>query len=70
MRRGEADHADIMCEVFPAKLSAKAEFLCLDQQFLFQLQIAERLAVSITFSRQRVIVVCAGQFHRFKGTFR
>lgn len=38
----QADHADIMCEVFPAKLSAKAEFLCLDQQFLFQLEIAER----------------------------
>lgn len=38
----QTDNADVVREVFTAKLRAKTEFLCLFQQFLFQLDIAER----------------------------
>lgn len=51
----QTDHADIMGEVFPAKLRAQAEVLCFLKQFLFELNITERLTVFVAFGGQRVI---------------
>ena len=66
----QADHADIMCEVFPAKLSAKAEFL---RPSAVLVPVADRGTPGREHYLQsvaRVIVVCAGQLHRFEGAFR
>ncbi|EHC72154.1 hypothetical protein LTSEMON_5984, partial [Salmonella enterica subsp. enterica serovar Montevideo str. S5-403] len=43
-----------MGEIFPAELGAEAKFMRFFQQFLFQVEIAECLAVLVTFRRQRV----------------
>jgi hypothetical protein len=52
----QANHADIVGEVFAAELRAEAEILRFQQQLLLQLNIAERLAVLVTFGRQAVVV--------------
>ncbi|MNT81757.1 hypothetical protein D3C72_2213830 [compost metagenome] len=52
----QADYANIVGEIFPAELSAQAQILRFQQQFLLQLNIAERLAVFVTFCRQAVVV--------------
>lgn len=66
----QADHADIVCEVFTAELRAEAEVLRFLEQFLFELNIAERLAVFITFRRQRVVVARGSELHGFQRGFR
>lgn len=43
----QTDNANVVREVFTAKLRAKTEFLGLFQQFLFQLDIAERLTMFV-----------------------
>ena len=53
----QADHADIVGEVFTAELRAEAEVLRFLEQFLFELNIAERLAVFVAFGWQRAIPI-------------
>ncbi len=53
------DHADVVREVFTAKLRAKAEFLGLFQQFLFKQDISERLTMFVPFGRQFIVIVSA-----------
>ncbi len=55
----QTDNADVVREVFTAKLRAKTEFLGLFQQFLFQLDIAERLTMFVPFRRQFIVIVSA-----------
>lgn len=57
----QANYANIVGEIFPAELGAEAKFLRFFQQFLFQVEIAECLAVLVTFRRQRVVIVSAGE---------
>ncbi|CST12086.1 Uncharacterised protein [Shigella sonnei] len=55
----QTDNANVVREVFTAKLRAKTEFLGLFQQFLFQLDIAERLTMFVPFRRQFIVIVSA-----------
>ena len=66
----QANHADVVSEVFTTKLRAQSKILRFDQQFFFQRHIAERLTVLIPFRWQFVIVFSGSQFHRFKVSFR
>ena len=66
----QADHADVVGEVFTAKLRAEAEVLGFPEQFLFQLNIAERPAVFVAFRWQRVVVARGSQLHGFQRGFR
>lgn len=43
----QADHADVVGEVFPAKLRAEAEVLGFLEQLLFELNVAERPPCSL-----------------------
>ena len=65
----QADHADVVSEVFTAKLRTQTKILRFDQQFFFQFHIAERLSVLIPFRWQFIIVFSGSQFHRFKVRF-
>ncbi|MNE31929.1 hypothetical protein D3C80_1255200 [compost metagenome] len=47
----QANHADIVGKIFAAKLRAQPKILRFDQQFLFELNIAERLTVFVPFGR-------------------
>ncbi len=55
----QTDNANVVREVFTAKLRAEREFLGLFQQFLFQLDIAERLTMFVPFRRQFIVIVSA-----------
>ena len=66
----QADHPDIVGEVFAAELRAEAEVLRFLQQFLFKLHIAERLTVLVAFGRQAVVVAGGGQLDGFQRRFR
>lgn len=66
----QANYANIVGEIFPAELGAEAKFMRFFQQFLFQVEIAECLAVLVTFRRQRVVIVGAGEFNGFQRAFR
>lgn len=66
----QANYANIVGEIFPAELGAEAKFLRFFQQFLFQAEIAECLAVLVTFRRQRVVIVGAGELNGFQRAFR
>ena len=66
----QANHADVVGEVFAAELRAKAEILRFQQQLLLQLNIAERLAVLVTFGGQAIVVARGGQLHGFQRRFR
>ena len=65
----QANHADVVSEVFTAKLRTQTKILRFDQQFFFQFHIAERLSVLIPFRWQFIIVFSGSQFHRFKVRF-
>ena len=65
----QANHADVMSEVFTTKLRTQTKILRFDQQFFFQFHIAERLTVLIPFRWQFIIVFRGSQFHRFKVRF-
>ena len=43
----QANHADVVSEVFTTKLRTQTKILRFDQQFFFQFHIAERLTVLI-----------------------
>ena len=66
----QADHADVVGEVFTAKLRAEAEVLGFLEQLLFELNVAERLAVFVAFRWQRVVVARGSQLHGFQRGFR
>ncbi len=66
----QADHPDIVGEVFAAKLRAEAEVLRFLQQFLFKLHIAERLTVLVAFGRQAIVVAGRGQLDGLQRRFR
>ena len=42
----------------------------LPEQFLFELNVAERLAVLVAFGWQRVVVAGGGELHGFQRGFR
>ena len=65
----QANHADVVGKIFTAKLCAQAEVLRFLEQFLFQLNVAERLAMFVAFGWQRVIVAGRGQLHGFQRGF-
>ena len=52
----QADHANVMREVFAAKLRAQAQILRFGQQFLLKLHVPERLTVFVTFRWQAIVV--------------
>lgn len=58
----QANHADVVSEVFTTKLRTQTKILRFDQQFFFQFHIAERLTVLIPFRWQFVIVFSGSQF--------
>ena len=66
----QAHHADIVGEIFAAKLRAETQLLRLFQQFFFQFDITERLAVLVTFGRQAVIVFGGCELDGFQGRLR
>ncbi|MNS78425.1 hypothetical protein D3C72_1120410 [compost metagenome] len=66
----QTNDADVVGEIFAAELRAEAQVLRFDQQFLFKLNVAERLTVFVPFRRQTVIVFRGRQFDGFQGTFR
>jgi len=53
----QSDHANVVSEIFTAKLRAQSELLRRFQQFLLQCGIAKRLTVLVAFRWQRVIVM-------------
>lgn len=55
----QMDNANVVREVFIAKLRAKIEFLGFFQQFLFQLDIAECLIMFVFFCWQFIVIVSA-----------
>ena len=66
----QADHADIVSEVFTTKLRTQTQVLRFLEQFLFELNIAERLAVLVAFGWQRVVVAGGGELNGFQRGFR
>ncbi|KEP72116.1 hypothetical protein HR12_28310 [Microbacterium sp. SUBG005] len=66
----QTDHANIVREVFPAELRAKAEVLRFLKQFLLKLDVAERLAVRIAFGWQAIVVARRGELDVFQRGFR
>ena len=66
----QTDHANIVREVFPAELRAKAEVLRFLKQFLLKLDVAERLAVFVAFGWQRIVVAGRSQLDGFQRGFR
>ncbi len=66
----QTDHADVVGEVFAAKLRAEAEVLRFHQQLLLQLDVAERLTMFVTFGRQAIVVLGRRQLDGFQGAFR
>ena len=53
----QADDANIVGEVFTAKLRTEAKVLRFQQQLVFELNIAESLAVLVALGRQAVVVL-------------
>ena len=61
---GQTNHANIVSHIFAAELSSESDLIGLLQEFLLQFDIAEGTTGFITSGGQRVVVVCAGKFHR------
>ena len=53
----QADDANIVSEIFTAELRTEAEVLSCELQLIFQLNIAEGLAVLVAFGRQAVVIL-------------
>ncbi len=66
----QADDTNIVREIFTAELRAEAQIARLLQQLFFQLDIAERLTVFVTFARQAVVIFGRGEFNGFQRRFR
>ena len=66
----QADHTDIMGEIFTAELGTETELTGGFQQLLLQLTVAEGASQLITGIRQIVIIFGRCQFHRFQVHFR
>jgi len=58
----QANHANIMGEVFAAKLRANAELATGFEQRRFQRCIAKRLPQFVSAGRQVVVIFCRSQF--------
>ena len=63
---GEADDADIEGEVFSAKLGADADLAGDSEEFFFQLEIAEGLAVFVALGGEVVVIFGGGEFDGFQ----
>ena len=59
----QTNHTDIVCHVLTAKLCTQTNLICLFEQLLFELNIAERTTSLITCSRQCIVVVSRSQLH-------
>src|SRR5690606_41687534 len=66
----QTDHANVVREVFPAELRAKAEVLRFLKQSLLEVDVAERLAVRIAFGWQAIVVARRGELDGFQRGFR
>lgn len=66
----QAHHANIVREVFAAELRAQTQVLRFLQQFRFEFQIAERLAMLVAFGRQAIVILGRGQLDGFQRRFR
>ena len=54
---GQADNADVVAEVFTAKLCAESDVVSLAQKFLFEFEVAEGASRLIACGGQVVVVV-------------
>ena len=66
----QADYANVVGKVFAAKLRAQTKVLRFLKQFLFELNITERLAVFVAFGWQRIVVAGRSQLNGFQRGFR
>ena len=61
--------ADVVCQIFTAKLCAEADFVCLLEQFFFEVDVAEGASRFVARCWQAVVVFDRGELHRQKVLF-
>ena len=59
----QTDHTDVVCKIFSSKLCAEANLVCLLQQLLFEVDVAECAACLVASGWQVIVVLYRGEFH-------
>ena len=67
---GKPDHAHVVAEIFAAELRADAELLRELMNFLLEREIAKRMSVGPSRSRERVEIFRRGELHRLQRQLR
>lgn len=66
----QADHADVEGKVFSSELGTDSDFASHGEEFIFQFDVAEGLAMLVSGTGQCVVVVSGGEFDGFEAIFR
>ena len=67
---GKADDPDVMGQILASELGPQADFLCLDEELLLEVDVAECTAGLVTGRRQRIVILDAGQLDGQQVLFR
>ena len=59
----QTDHADVVSQVFASELCSESDLVCLLQEFVLQVDVAEGASCLVAGSRQRVVVFYRGELH-------